>query len=85
MLTGSEVGWVQHGAKVHLVPDISSSAGVGVAIHFRDPGLVSWIDCVGVPCSVPSLQKKKSNTICNLMITADGSLSKLYRQTCSTP
>ena len=33
-LTGSEVGWVQHSTEVHLVPYISGSAGVGVAIHF---------------------------------------------------
>ena len=32
-LTGREVGRVQHGAEVHFMPHISSSTGVGVAIH----------------------------------------------------
>ena len=32
-LTGREVGRVQHGAEVHFVPHISSSTGVGIAIH----------------------------------------------------
>ena len=43
VLTGREVGRVQHGAEVHFVPDISSCAGIGVAIHFRDPGLVTRV------------------------------------------
>lgn len=43
-LTDSKVGWIKHGAEIHLVPDISSSTGIGVAIHLGDPGLVSWID-----------------------------------------
>lgn len=45
-LTRYKVGRVQHGTEVHFVPDICCSAGIGVAIHLRDPGLVSRVDRV---------------------------------------